>query len=452
MTYQEFSRQTAASAAGPAETMANYMAYFRDATAVTADTSPEALIEMVELIEVVAESEMLPTNFLEFIRDTPSVSEQRLLPQVLLYRLRVLQHVRRSHERQEAGIRQPTREEHHPWRAEAAPRNVHHEELRRPRFQPSTERRAQHEPSGGRGYWVRERAPSHNEQSHHSRQRAPARNEQARHSRHESPRPHTNARGWIRRRPHRESRERSEHRHHQQHHRRSSHERAGSQHQRGVNEQSEHLQFRPSQEGGYYVEEHIPRGIGGNNMHHNGNDFYQESVPERGFYQEEPVRRDHADHHVHNHLYQQNAVPQSRPAPDTGFYVTEEREPQNPQHRDIADRFEALPQWEEYEPRAPTPDFYSQYEGGQDPFGNPLTQGPLDTTTYEAPVRRMPTAAEMSEKCTICLELPNTNETVTVLPCMGGTGHWFHHHCIAEWIRMKRVQDCPLRCEQRKAE
>lgn len=67
------------------------------------------------------------------------------------------------------------------------------------------------------------------------------------------------------------------------------------------------------------------------------------------------------------------------------------------------------------------------------------------------PSQRLVTEEDTEEICAICQEPSVLGSTVTVLPCEGHAGHWFHTECIGEWLATSSRQVCPYRCVQRPA-
>lgn len=67
----------------------------------------------------------------------------------------------------------------------------------------------------------------------------------------------------------------------------------------------------------------------------------------------------------------------------------------------------------------------------------------------EPPVQRAATSTEAGEACIICrFGMIALGETITVLPCAGHPGHFFHPDCIDPWFEAVG-QRCPLNCAQR---
>lgn len=77
--------------------------------------------------------------------------------------------------------------------------------------------------------------------------------------------------------------------------------------------------------------------------------------------------------------------------------------------------------------------------------GNFRLSLPLAPTT-ERPI----TKEEAEDVCSICHTQYEVGEIVTVLPCVGAFGHWYHTECIEEWFKRSETLTCPSRCEQKR--
>lgn len=80
-----------------------------------------------------------------------------------------------------------------------------------------------------------------------------------------------------------------------------------------------------------------------------------------------------------------------------------------------------------------------------------LTGQRQDASDFAPTTERPATEDEACEPCSVCLNNPALGDMLTVLPCVGHAGHWFHTACIEEWFERSRKRTCPLRCAQHPA-
>lgn len=84
-------------------------------------------------------------------------------------------------------------------------------------------------------------------------------------------------------------------------------------------------------------------------------------------------------------------------------------------------------------------------------IGNAVANNDTPAVESASPIERTVTEEETTDMCVICQLQPESGDIVTVLPCVGHAGHWFHTECIVAWFATAGKQDCPYRCAQRAA-